>query len=46
MMTVTNVIGKVTAPFERLLGITSLTSSTIRGFQTMGRDYNKQRSGF
>ena len=46
LMLVTNLIGKVTAPFERLLGIASLSASTVRGYETLGRDYNKQRSGF
>lgn len=41
-----NVIGKFTAPIERLLGISSLGSSTVRGYQTLGRNYNSQRGGF
>ncbi|MCC6123353.1 MAG: hypothetical protein IT426_00150, partial [Pirellulales bacterium] len=41
-----NVVGKFTAPIERLLGITGLGSSTVRGYQTLGRAYNKQRQGF
>lgn len=36
-------ISKVTAPIERLLGIASLGSSSIRGMQTLGRNYNRQR---
>jgi hypothetical protein len=39
-------IGKLTAPAERIAGILGLSNSTIRGFQTMGRNYNRQRSGF
>ena len=41
-----NVIGKFTAPIERLLGIASLGASTVRGYQTLGRGYNSQRQGF
>jgi polysaccharide biosynthesis/export protein len=41
-----NVVGKFTAPIERLLGIAGLGSSTVRGYQTMGRAYNRQRQGF
>jgi polysaccharide biosynthesis/export protein len=39
-------LGKLTAPVERLFGITGLGSSTVRGLQTMGRNYNRQRTGF
>jgi polysaccharide export outer membrane protein len=39
----TNFIGKFTAPMERLLGIGGVGVSTIRGFQTLGRNYNLQR---
>ena len=45
MLTFANVVSKVTAPIERLAGIASLGSSTIRGFQTMGRGYNRSRNG-
>ncbi len=41
-----NFINKVTAPVERLLGISSLGGSTVRSFQTMGRGYNLGRTGF
>ena len=41
MITFNNVIGKVTAPIERVAGILGLGNSTIRGYQTMGRDYNR-----
>ena len=41
-----NVLGKFTAPIERLLGIAGLGSSTVRGYQTLGRGYNQQRQGF
>ncbi len=37
-------ISKVTAPVERLLGIASLSTSAVRGWQTMGRNYNRTRS--
>lgn len=36
-------ISKVTAPIERLLGIASLGTSSIRGMQTLGRNYNRTR---
>jgi polysaccharide biosynthesis/export protein len=39
-----NWVAKLTAPIERLLGVTSLGASTIRGLQTMGRGYNQNRS--
>jgi len=43
----TNWIAKTIAPLERLLGFTSLGTSTIRGAQTLGREYNKRsRSAF
>ena len=40
LITMTNVIGKITGPFERVAGVLGLTSSTVRNFQTMGRGYN------
>ena len=39
-----NFLTKVTAPIERLLGMTSLGASTVRSTQTLGRDYNRLRS--
>ena len=45
LLTFTNVVAKVTAPIERIAGIASLGSSTIRSFQTMGRGYNRNRNG-
>lgn len=36
-------LAKVTAPIERLFGITSLGTSSIRSMQTMGRNYNRLR---
>ena len=45
LLTFTNAVSKVTAPIERIAGIASLGSSTIRSFQTMGRGYNRTRNG-
>ena len=45
MITFSNIVAKVTAPIERIAGIMSLGSSTIRGFETMGRNYNRSRNG-
>jgi hypothetical protein len=38
-------VAKVTAPIERLAGISSLGASAIRSYQTMGRHYNASRNG-
>ena len=35
---------KLTTPVERLLGVSSLGTSAVRGFQTLGREYNATRS--
>jgi hypothetical protein len=35
----------VTAPIEKLLGVTGLATSTTRSAQTLGRNYNLNRSG-
>jgi polysaccharide export outer membrane protein len=43
MMAANTWLGKLTAPVERVLGITSLGSSTVRGLQTLGRGYNSNR---
>jgi len=43
MIAANTFIGKVTAPIERLLGIASLATSTVRSSQTLGRDYNRNR---
>jgi polysaccharide export outer membrane protein len=43
MMAMNSFIGKLTSPLEQLLGITSLGTSTIRGLQTMGRNFNRDR---
>jgi polysaccharide biosynthesis/export protein len=37
-------INKVTAPMEKVLGIISLSTSATRSWQTLGRDYNRQRN--
>jgi polysaccharide biosynthesis/export protein len=39
-----NYLAKVTMPIERLLGVASLGTSATRGFQTLGRSYNKTRN--
>jgi polysaccharide export outer membrane protein len=41
-----NFINKMLSPFERLVGVTSLTASTIRNLQTLGRTYNLLRRGY
>jgi polysaccharide export outer membrane protein len=44
IMAANNFLAKVLNPVERLLGVTGLGISTIRNTQTMGRNYNRQRS--
>jgi protein involved in polysaccharide export with SLBB domain len=39
----TNFINKVIAPLEKVMGTTSLGTRTLRGFQTTGRDFNRNR---
>ena len=46
LVTFSNMVTKVTAPIERMAGIMGLVNSTIRGSQTMGRNYNRSRNGF
>jgi polysaccharide export outer membrane protein len=41
-----NFLSKLTAPAERLLGMASLSGSTVRSYQTLGRNYNRLRSGY
>ncbi len=41
----TNTIARLTGPMERVLGIAGLSLSTVRAGQTLGRNYNRQRSG-
>ena len=36
-------LGKMTGPFERLLGIASLGTSSARSWETLGREYNRTR---
>ena len=44
LMSVNNYLAKVLGPVERLLSITGLGTSTIRNTQTLGRNFNRQRS--
>jgi hypothetical protein len=44
LMAMNNYMVKVLGPIERLLSITGLGTSTIRNTQTLGREFNKQRS--
>ena len=37
MMTLTNVVAKIVGPFERAMGFSSLSVSTIRNFQSLGQ---------
>ena len=39
-----NMLAKMIAPVERLLGVIGLGASTIRNTETMGRNYNRLRS--
>jgi polysaccharide export outer membrane protein len=41
-----NMFAIATGPLERVMGLLGLSNSTLRGYQTMGRNYNRQRSGF
>jgi polysaccharide export outer membrane protein len=41
-----NMFAIVTAPLERVMGLAGLADSTVHGYQTLGRNYNRQRSGF
>ena len=45
MIALSNLIARVTKPVEQLLGTVGLASSTTRGIQTLGRGYNRTRSG-
>ncbi len=42
-LALSNYISRVTDPFQRLLGVTSLGASTFRAAQTMGRAFNTLR---
>jgi len=39
----TNFIAKLIGPAQQVAGFSSLTSSTIRGYQTLGRSFNRNR---
>ena len=41
-----NWLGNVTGPLQRIAGVTSLTLSSVRGFQTLGRGFQRSRGGF
>jgi len=43
LLALTNYINKLVAPLERVAGITSLTTSTIRNLQTLGRNFARSR---
>jgi polysaccharide export outer membrane protein len=40
-MALSNYLGKLSAPIERLLGMGGLVASNVRGWQMMGRGYNR-----
>jgi protein involved in polysaccharide export with SLBB domain len=44
MLALTNYIGKVVGPVERVLGVGTLGASTVRNFQTLGRQFNKNQN--
>ena len=43
MIALNNWITKMTAPIEKVFGTISLTTSTARSWQTLGREYNRSR---
>jgi len=43
LVSLSNFISRVTGPFERIAGMTSLGASTVRNMQTLGRGYNQNR---
>jgi len=45
-MAVTNLIAKIAGPIERITGLAGLGASTVRNFQTLGRNYNRDRGNF
>jgi polysaccharide biosynthesis/export protein len=45
-LAITNLIGKVTGPIERITGVAGLGASTIRNFQSLGRNFNRGFGGF
>ncbi len=46
MIALSNWLGNVTGPLQRIGGVLSLTTSSVRGFQTLGRGYNQNRGGY
>ena len=42
-LALTNFISRLVGPVESAAGTTSLMTQTVRGTQTMGRDYNRNR---
>jgi polysaccharide export outer membrane protein len=42
----TNYLGKIIGPVERILGFSSLGTSAVREYQTLGRGYNQNRGGY
>jgi len=45
MVAADNFIAKLINPIQEVLGVASLGTSTTRGFQTLGRNYNLRRGG-
>jgi len=43
VVALTNFIDKLVGPAQQLAGFTSLTTSSVRGWQTLGRQYNRNR---
>jgi polysaccharide biosynthesis/export protein len=43
MIAANNWLTKMTAPIEKLLGVASLSTSTARSWETLGRNYNRLR---
>lgn len=39
----TNWLGNVTGPLQRIAGVLSLSTSSVRGFQTLGRNFQRSR---
>ena len=45
MLAFTNYISKIVGPVERLAGVASLGASTVRNYQTLGRQFNRNTNG-
>jgi polysaccharide biosynthesis/export protein len=43
MVAMNNYVGKVISPINRILGISQLGYNVVGGYQTLGRNYNRQR---